>query len=344
MSAVPMTTSAAANPFGAPAAAPASNAIAASNQQREIAEIQGAIAIAKRFPRDERAAVDRILQACTRPGLADGATYTYSRGGADVTGPSIRLAEAIAQAWGNFQFGVRELEQRDGESTVEAYAWDVESNTRQVKVFQVAHERHTRQGVKRLTDPRDVYELVANQGARRLRACILGLIPGDVIDAAVAQCDATLRTKADVTPERIAKLLESFAAYGVTRAHIEKRLQRDIGAMTPAQLVQLGKVFNSLRDGMSKPDEWFDIEPAQPSAISEINGQVRQQQAGRKASAPPALAAPTFAAVEEMLRKARGVADLDAAVTAALQVPDAEQRDELLAMAEVRRHEMSAPD
>ncbi len=73
------------------------------------------------------------------------------------------------------------------QSTVEAFAWDVEeANTRQTKVFQVRHWRHTKQGGYKLTDPRDIYELVANNGARRLRACILGVIPGDVIDAAVA--------------------------------------------------------------------------------------------------------------------------------------------------------------
>ena len=132
MSAVPATT-AAANPFAGAVASPkvaASNAVAASSQQREIAEVQAAMLIARMNPRNQIEAMDRILQACTRPTLAQAALYSYSRGGSEVTGPSIRLAEAMAQCWGNFQFGVRELEQRNGESTVEAFAWDVETNTR----------------------------------------------------------------------------------------------------------------------------------------------------------------------------------------------------------------------
>jgi len=135
---------------------------------RAQAEVQAAMILARRFPRDPVLALDRILNACTRPALAEGALYCYARGGTDITGPSIRLAEVLAQNWGNLQFGVRELEQRDGESTVEAFAWDIETNVRQVKIFQVKHERHTKQGAKRLTDPRDIYETVANQGARRL--------------------------------------------------------------------------------------------------------------------------------------------------------------------------------
>jgi hypothetical protein len=84
------------NPFQAAKAAP-SNAVAESSAQREAQEVQAMMVIAKRFPRDQVQAMDRILQACTRPTLAEGALYSYSRGGSDVTGPSIRLAEAIAQ-------------------------------------------------------------------------------------------------------------------------------------------------------------------------------------------------------------------------------------------------------
>lgn len=226
--------------------------------QRAVAEVQAAMMLARRFPRDPIAAMDRILNACTRPSLAEGALYTYSRGGSDISGPSIRLAEAMAQSWGNIQFGIRELEQRSGESTVEAFAWDVETNTRQVKVFQVPHVRHTKQGQKRLEDPRDIYELVANQGARRLRACILGVIPGDVTEEAVKQCETTLASSADVSPENVKKMLAVFEEkFGVTKEQIETRIQRRIESMQPAQMVALKKIYASLNDGMSKPEDWF---------------------------------------------------------------------------------------
>lgn len=243
-----------------------SEALVEVEQERAIAETQAAMVIAKRFPRDMISAMDRIINACARPGLAEASLYEYSRGGTAITGPSIRLAEAIAQNWGNLQFGVRELEQRNGASTVEAYAWDVETNTKQIKTFQVAHKRHTKQGSYKLEDPRDIYEAVANQGARRLRACILGIIPGDVVEAAVKQCETTLKTKAAVTPERIASLIEKFAEFNVTKEQIEKRIQRHLDAMTPAQLVNLGKIYNSLKDGMSSPAEWFEVEQAPDKA------------------------------------------------------------------------------
>ena len=227
--------------------------------------------------------MDRILQACARPTLAEGALYTYAKGGQDITGPSIRLAECMAQLWGNMAFGVRELDQRKGESTVQAFALDLETNTRAERVFQVPHIRHTRNGSYALTDPREVYEATANQGARRLRACILQLLPDDVKDAAVRQCEVTLATKFETTPEALAALVEAFGRFGVTREQIEARTQRRLESITSAQVVQLRKIYASLKDGMSAPADWFEQSApaadaeAGESRVSSLKGKLRER-------------------------------------------------------------------
>jgi hypothetical protein len=249
--------------------------------QREMAEVQGAIVMARRFPRNPADAMDRLLNACTRKGLAEVALYSYSRGGQEVTGPSIRLAEAAAQAWGNLQWCIRELEQTEGESTVEAVCWDLESNARQSRVFHVPHVRHTRSGSTRLTDPRDIYELTANLGARRLRACILGVIPGDVIEAAVQQCEETLRASADTSPEALKRIVTAFGEFGVTQKQIETRCQCHLAAIRPAQVVQLRKIFASLKDGMSQPGDWFMSE-AEAEARPQGNAGLKEVVARRR--------------------------------------------------------------
>ena len=274
-----------------------SQALVEVEQQRAISEVQGAIILAKKFPRNQIECLDRIMTACQRPTLAEQALYSYSRGGTEITGPSIRLAEAIAQNWSNLQFGIKELEQRNGESTVEAFAWDVETNVKQVKIFQVKHVRHTKKGSYNLEDPRDIYELTANQGARRLRACILGIIPGDVIDAAVSQCEQTLKAKADTSPEALKKLVEAFGHYKVTKEQIEKRIQRRLDTITPAQLVALRKIYNSLKDGMSGPMDWFDAvlteEQTPPDASAALKSKLKGKQAAQPADVPdPAEMAP----------------------------------------------------
>jgi len=115
----------------------------AAEQQRATAEIQAALTVAKHSRRDEVEAVDRIKTACQRVRLAEGAEYVYDRGGTEITGPTIDLLTVIANCWGNIQFGFRELTQGNGESTVEAFAWDLETNSKSVKVFTVPHKRVT---------------------------------------------------------------------------------------------------------------------------------------------------------------------------------------------------------
>ena len=317
-------------------AAQPSNATTQVEGQRAIAEVQAALLIARSNPRDPIVAMDKILNACTRPTLADSAVYTYARGGSDISGPSIRLAEAMAQNWGNMQFGIRELDQRNGESTVQAFAWDVETNTRREVTFQVPHTRYTKSGGnKRLEDPRDIYEMVANQGARRLRSCILAIIPGDVTEAAVAQCEFTMKANANTSTEYILSMVASFENYGVTKEQIEKRIQRRLDAIQPAQVVSLKKIFASLRDGMSQPSEWFDpivgsTQAENTSKTNSVKEELRKRNEAAEAK-PVDNAAPTmtFAQVAEKINKSDTKDVLEIAADMINMVEDANQRNEL---------------
>lgn len=245
--------------FSAPVSHSGDKSLIASTEARAVAEVQASYIIAKKFPRNQHEAYSNIIQACKRPFLAETAMYAYPRGGQLVKGPSIRLAEVLAQCWGNIDCGIREISQGDGVSVAEAYAVDLETNVRIVKVFHVAHSRDTKQGKKRLNDARDIYELVANNGARRLRACILGIIPGDVIDAAVEECGKTLESSEVPMADRIRKMLSAFDEVGVKLTHIEKRLGHKIDAIIPAELVTLQGIYKSIRDGMADRSQFFDI-------------------------------------------------------------------------------------
>jgi hypothetical protein len=227
-------------------------------QSRAMAEIQSALTIAQHCPRDERRSIDRVLSACQRPGLAEKAEYCYSKGGTEIIGPTIDLLTVIANYWGNITFGFRELSQQNGESTVEAFAWDLESNSKRTVVFQVPHAITARGAIKRLTDPREVYELVANMAQRRVRACLEAIVPTDVVDDAVAQCRATLKESTPVNKETIGKLAKAFQeGYGVSVEQIEKRLGRRVDTMTSAQMVSMRKIYSSIKDGMSTVESWF---------------------------------------------------------------------------------------
>jgi len=94
-------------------------------QSRAVQEVQGAIIMAKKFPRNETACFAKIMESCKRKTLAESAMYSYPRGGEKVSGASIRLAETLAKYWGNIQFGIVELSQENGSSEVMAYALDL---------------------------------------------------------------------------------------------------------------------------------------------------------------------------------------------------------------------------
>lgn len=226
-------------------------------------EVQVAFVMAKKFPRDERESYKRIIKACSRRSLAEQASYMFPRGGTKVTGPSIRLAEVLAQNWGNFKSGVIELERKRGaggcgESVAMSYAVDLETNSWDTKVFTVRHWRDTQQGGYALTDERDIYELVANQGARRKRACILSLIPGDIAEAAEQECEKTLAGEnKEPLSDRIRAMIVDFEKVQVTQEMIEVRLGFKVDAMGEQHLAALKKVFVSMRDGMSQRGDWF---------------------------------------------------------------------------------------
>jgi hypothetical protein len=262
------------SPFAGQQARPAAVAEtsgARQAQSRELAEMQTKFYMAQQFPRDERKAMDSIINAFSRSTLAEIANYEYAKGGSSVSGLSIHSMQAIAQQWGNMEFGWSEVSRGvspDGVpySEVRAFAWDLQTRTSRPLQFIVRHWRDTKSGGYKLKDEREVYELCANMAQRRVRACLMAVIPKDVQDAAEAQAALTLKTKADTSPEAMVKMVEAFATFSVTKEQIEKRIQRRLDAIQPAQVVMLKRIYASLRDEMSTAAEWFEFEAEQPKA------------------------------------------------------------------------------
>lgn len=233
--------------------------IISTEQSRKTAEVQAAMTVAKKFPRDQNISFRNIIESCKRKTLAEKATYAYPRGGGMVVGPSIRLAEVLAQQWGNIDFGLLELDRSNGESSVMAYCWDLETNTRRTTVFQVRHIRDTRQGPKKLTDERDIYELVANMGARRMRACILNVIPADITEEALKQCALTLSTGIEPIADRCRKMVNAFTSISVSVEMLEEYLSYKLSAIDEEGLNQLRSIYTSIKDGETTRDSYFSV-------------------------------------------------------------------------------------
>lgn len=246
---------------------------------RAIAEAQGKLVIAKRFPRDEVAAYAKAMAACQRPSMAAKAFYSFPRGGQTVSGPTIRFAEELARCWGNIDYGIKELSQDDGKSEMQAYAWDLETNAQSVQNFTNPHTREkTDKKTKTVTmetlrSQRDIYENNANMATRRLRSRILAILPSWFVEDAVEECKKTLAGQNDAPLiDRVKKMVVQFAKLGVTQEQIEKRLKHKVDAMNGDDFAEFIGIFNAIKQGESKIADWFESDPVASELTAELNG------------------------------------------------------------------------
>jgi hypothetical protein len=189
----------------------------------------------------------RIQQTCDRESLAEISEYCFPRGKKMVRGPSIDLIRAVARHWGNISTGIEELSRQDGMSEVMAFAVDLETNFRDEKKFTVRHWRDTQQGGYQLKDERDIYEIIANMGARRQRACLEAVIPGDIVDEAVMACRRTLEKHP--IQERIAGMVAAFQKLGVDPPMIEARAGKYLREFTHGEVTEYIAIGRAIKGG-----------------------------------------------------------------------------------------------
>lgn len=233
-------------------------------QSRAVAEVQGAIIVAQRVPRDIPAALAEMRAACAQPGLADRAFFRYRRGDGQITGATVHLARELARCWRNVQYGVGELERNDGvgQSQMLAWAWDVQNNTRASSTFIVPHKRDRtadKGGPVLLTDMRDIYENNANAAARRLREQVFAILPVWFVDEAKNLCAATLANPGDgkTRDQRVADSIAGWSSKGITVQQLEDKLGRPANQWTDPDLAQLRVVWSSIGRGETTLTEEF---------------------------------------------------------------------------------------
>lgn len=244
----------------------------AVEQARAVAEVQAAVIVAQQVPRSLSIAVGEMREACRQPGLAARAFYKYPRGGQTVSGASVHLARELARCFGNMQYGIAELRRDDvgHYSEMQAWAWDVEKNTRSAQTFVVPHKRDKKGGPEVLTDLRDVYENNANQGSRRVREAIFSILPTWYVEEAKDLCMATLADGGGKSlAQQIADAIKTFDGIGVNAARLEAKIGEPQGKWSPFDVAQLRVSFASIRQGTVSADE--EIPPVRVTA-AEIVG------------------------------------------------------------------------
>lgn len=259
---------------------------AEAEASKMAAEVMAAVSVARKFPRDKAAIEGMITRIFSEPSMATAGLFVFKRGNTLISDLTIRAAESIMLVWTNMQSGIVELERKPEASVMLAYARDLETNVYFEQKFEVPHIRHTKAGgAVALTDPRDIYEHCTNMASRRLRKCILALIPIDIKELTRAVIDTTTAQDHAVTEEQIGNLLSAFAEFGVTKAMIVERIGHSLESIVNAEVVSLKRVYASLRDKMGVVQDFFSsssLEQEKPSVPGDQSVKSRMKKAVKK--------------------------------------------------------------
>lgn len=263
---------------GAVPVVPANEIGAASAVAREQAEIQAAIIMAQRYPRNEMDAFVRAANSFKRLTMADNAEYSFKRGKRQdedgkwvdnkVAGPSIYAARELARIWKHVRYGIRILLIDERYVHLKGWAWDLEANNyvEMEDKFQKLIQRKGRDGETswRTPDERDLRELINRRGAIAVRNCILQILPEDLKEDTLAVANDTLtkhakKELADNLDTTLRRLCMTFDRYAVTVEMLEGFLGHPLKNISPAELSDLRKIANSIKDGNSTREEHFEM-------------------------------------------------------------------------------------
>jgi hypothetical protein len=291
----------------------------AVEQARAVAEVQARVVVARQCPRDIAAATRAMRETCGQMALAERAFYAFPRGKDKkgkpniISGPSVHLARELARVWGNVEYSINEMRRDDraGQSEMLAYAWDLETNTRNSAVFIVPHFRDKSDGrPQQLTDMRDIYENNANNGSRRVREAIFNVLPVWFAEEAKAICTKTLADGGGrPLAQRVADAIDAFENIGVKVQLLEARIGSSATEWTPQDVAQLGILITSIRRNEISKDEAFSPAERGVSAADIPGAPAPQAPAAGGNGAPAASAAQQPAAPAEPAATEQGTLD-----------------------------------
>jgi hypothetical protein len=222
-------------------------------------EVESQLDAAHKYPRKIGAFINEAKSMIARSeDVAAMCFYTLPprRGGdgKSITGPSVRLAEIAASAYGNLHYGARPVDVSDTEVTSQGVAWDLQKN---VRVTVEKKRRITNRNGQRFGD--DMIIVTQNAASSiALRDAVFRVIPRAYIQELDAFARKVAIGDANTLGDRRAKAFEHFAKMGATRERVLASVGRDdIEAVTLDDMEKLIGFASSIKGGQSTVDECF---------------------------------------------------------------------------------------
>lgn len=219
------------------------------------AELDQQITTARAYPRSVTAfRKEALAMATLTPEVAESCLYAVPRAGGTIDGPSVRLAEIVASAWGHSHSGARVVDIGAEFITAQGVFYDLQRNVRVTMEVQ-----------RRITDKRgrrysaDVIQSTGNAACSiAMRNAIFRGIPqafwNDIYMAARKAAIGEGETLAKKRTEALAYLLKQ----GITNERVFARLGvQGVEDMDFDAVAQLRGIANAIKDGTVDRDEAF---------------------------------------------------------------------------------------
>lgn len=222
-------------------------AVAVLNRSEVAAQLDAA----HRYPRQTKRFINEAMTLATLSrDVAESCIYALPRAGKTIAGPSVRLAEICASAYGNLHVAARVIDVEEREVVAQGVAWDLEKNLR---VTVEARRRITSKNGRRYDD--DMITVTgAAAGSIALRNAIFRVVPRAYVDTIYAKVREVAVGNAVTLAARRAEVVQRIQKMGVPIerifARVGKKAIEDVGLDELEVLIGLGTSIKNKESGI----------------------------------------------------------------------------------------------
>jgi hypothetical protein len=180
----------------------------------------------------------------------------------EIRGASIRLAEIMANAWGNIHAGTRIIENDGRHITAEGIAWDLENNVKISMQNKISIRFGEKDGKGGYTANNDMQTVLSNAAsAKALRNAIFKVVPKALVDRILQKAMTFAVGDQKTINTKVNEIVDKLVKMGINKELILEYYEcKSIGDITPDIFRQLIGVGTAIKEGHIKVDEVFKSE------------------------------------------------------------------------------------
>jgi len=257
------------------------------------AELDTQISTAKAYPRrSPHAIVEQAIELATMDeATAQSCFYCLPRkdkegNKKEIRGGSIRLAEIVANAWGNIHAATRIIENDGRHITAEGVAWDLESNVKITMQNKVSIRFGEKDGKGGYTANADMQTVLSNAAsAKALRNAIFKVVPKALVDRVLEKAMTFAVGDQKTVNSKVQDIFDKLVKMGLDKQNILDYYEhKTIGEFTADDMRSLIGVGTAIKEGYLKIEDVFESEKDEDVGMS-ASDRINQLLAEKKVKA-----------------------------------------------------------